>query len=167
MAGAVVSQRSVSSRTRRSALLLCWVAAASCLPLLPAFFVNMTSIFLALFLASIGPWAAIAGLVVSIVGRMWGSWLSALATLGLVIPAFLMPAITMLAFSQPYDPAGPCAGDGPATAAICPDGPTLDPSLARLVLIAAVVMMVLASRWWLRRITSVGVAPATPPTVNA
>lgn len=136
---------------RRVALALWWASALSGILLVPGLGLGLGAIPLGLILVNVlTTVGGIVALVLSVLGRMWRPWAAMVATATLVLGSFTAPVLFFLAASEPYDPNGPCAGDGPDYAAICPTGPTLDPTVGKLLLGLVLVLMTPATAWWIK-----------------
>ena len=118
-------------------------------------FTDVTAMFVLLALSSLLSFGGfVAGIVLSALGRMWTSPARAVATLVLIASPVAITVLSMFAMSEPYDPTGPCAGDGPDGAAICPTGTTMAPSTAQAVVVGLLAVMGVATVWWIRQIRS-------------
>lgn len=146
---------------RRVALALWWAGALSGLLLVPGLGLalglgpGLSGLFVSLMLVNVlTTVGGIVALVLSVLGRMWRPWVATVATATLVLGSFIAPVLFVLAASEPYDPNGPCAGDGPDYASICPTGPTLDPTVGKFLLGLVLVLMTCATAWWVKCMSS-------------
>lgn len=116
-----------------------WVSLITGVALEPALFLfNPLLVLLAFFASMLHSVAALAFLVLSIVGRMWRRWGDGLVTLLLLLLAWFSPGLLIVsAVRQP----SPLFGS-----------PTLDSLTFRLAYVAGVLVVALGTVYWARRL---------------